>query len=151
MKHRNAEEDVIDQEVTRYRDERKRTVEEDEEIKEALKRSQIKHRDESRVSDLDDEGSDDMNGRGDDSDHSMPAVTPQEKGRSRGQTSTAPRATGRGSRGGRGGRSKAPVVAQPSNSRNIKDVFASQKTNRRRVVYVATLFALIYKILSPVF
>ena len=42
LQKRNTSEDVIDKEIVRYKDERKRRKEDDDEVREAIKRSQLK-------------------------------------------------------------------------------------------------------------
>lgn len=135
LKQRNANEEIIDAEVTRYKEERKKKKEDDEEVKEAIKRAQASR---SQQEDEDEEGEVSPM----DSDDSEAPAT---RGRGRGRGSTRPR--GRGSRGGRGrgegtstrgarGKKKEAVVAGSQN-RSIMDAFGaapkrSKKTSSRQ-------------------
>jgi len=118
---------VIDDEVLRYKQERSRGQEEDQDVKEAIKRSHVK-----RPNDTIDNDDSDMNGQ--DSDESEVSVT---KGKGRGSTRGRGRGRGgrgesktstRGSRGGRGGRGKTPVIED--SQRSIKDSFLSSSKSR---------------------
>ncbi|XP_033738738.1 double-strand break repair protein MRE11-like [Pecten maximus] len=135
LKQRNANEEIIDAEVTRYKEERKKKKEDDEEVKEAIKRAQANR---SQQEDGDEEGEVSPL---DSDDNEAPTV----RGRGRGRGST--RSRGRGSRGGRGrgegtstrggrGKKKETVVAESQN-RSIMDAFGatsqrSKKTSSSR-------------------
>ena len=130
MKKRNADEGVIDDEVLRYKQERSRGHEEDQDVKEAIKRSHVK-----RPNDTIDNDDSDMNGQ--DSDESEVSVTKGKgggstRGRGRGRGSRGGRGESktstRGSRGGRGGRGKTPVIED--SQRSIKDSFLSSSKSR---------------------
>ena len=138
LKDRNASEDIIDLEVSRYRERKRNTTEEDQEIQEAIKlsreRSSQNHSESSRR--YNDDQGDNMQGDQSDSDISEAPVPTRGRGstRSRGGTRGAGRARGRGGGGdgrgrGRGrGRGKA---AEPKNNMSIRDAFASGSQSQR--------------------
>lgn len=139
MKKRNADEDVIDEEVHRYKQERQCGQEEDQEVKEAIKRAQIKR----PASSVDNDDSD-MEMSRHDSDESETSVTngggrgSRGRGRGRGRGSRGggggSKTSTRGSRGGRGGRGKAPVVEDSQKS--IKDSFLSSSRSSSKKSHV---------------
>lgn len=128
LKKRHTNEDLIDEEVQRYKEQRQQRKEEDQEIQEAIKRAQVKRPKEDVTIDSDNE----INGLDRDSDESEASVS---RGRGRGRGSRA--RGGRGSRGGRGessstrgsrgggrgSRNKAPVLEDSQKS--IMDSFVS--------------------------
>lgn len=127
LKKRHTNEDVIDEEVQRYKEQRQQRKEEDQEIQEAIKRAQVKRPKEDVTIDSDNE----INGFDRDSDESEASAS---RGRGRGRGSRARGGRGsrggrgesssaRGSRGGRGSRSKAPVIED--SQRSIMDSFVS--------------------------
>ncbi|KAJ8318150.1 hypothetical protein KUTeg_003241 [Tegillarca granosa] len=140
LKNRNADEDLIETEISRYKDERKKSKEEDQEIKEAMQLARERSQTESGGMGLDDEsegeGSDDMD----------ISVSNTGRGRGRGRGSRGGRGAsetgrgkgGRGSRGGRGGetssrgrgRSKASVVTETNNNSMNKYINVSQKSRK---------------------
>lgn len=114
---------MIDDEVIRYRDERKKKNEDVGEAQEAIQRARAKRP-------VDDTGFDeDSNQENSDDEEEMNTST---KGRGRGRgrggrgSLGGSESSGRGSRGGRGGRGskKTPVVAE--NQSSLLNVFASQ-------------------------
>jgi hypothetical protein len=111
---------VIDDEVIRYRDERKKKNEDVQEAQEAIQRARTKRP-------VDNTGfNEDSNPENSDDEEEMNTST-KGRGRGRGRGGRGSReSSGRGSRGGHGGRGskKTPVVAESQS--NILNVFASQ-------------------------
>ncbi|ESO84026.1 hypothetical protein LOTGIDRAFT_108504 [Lottia gigantea] len=108
LKQRNADEEVIDVEICRFRDERKGKKQEEEEIQEAMKLAQAKR---SSQDDKDENDNDASVIDSEDSDSSSTASRGRGRGRGRGSRargSTSSQTSTRGSRGGRG--KKTPVV-----------------------------------------
>jgi hypothetical protein len=114
---------VIDDEVIRYRDERKKKNEDVQEAQEAIQRARTKRP-------VDNTGfNEDSNPENSDDEEEMNTST-KGRGRGRGRGGRGSRgsseSSGRGSRGGHGGRGskKTPVVDESQS--NILNVFASQ-------------------------
>ena len=111
---------MIDDEVIRYRDERKKKNEDVQEAQEAIQRARTKRP-------VDNTGfNEDSNPENSDDEEEMNTST-KGRGRGRGRGGRGSReSSGRGSRGGHGGRGskKTPVVAESQS--NILNVFASQ-------------------------
>lgn len=133
LKTRNAETDAIDDEVIRYRDERKKKKEDVQEAQEAIQRARAKRP-------ADDTGFDDDSNPENSNDEDEMDTSTRGKGRGRGRGRGARGSRGsrgggetstRGTRGGRGrGSKKAPVVAESQSS--IKNAFASQSSRSSR-------------------
>ncbi|KAL8607335.1 hypothetical protein ACOMHN_039485 [Nucella lapillus] len=147
LKVRNTEQESIDTEVHRYKDERRKKHEEDQEVQEALKRAQS----------LRDSNPDQDSRMNSDSD-AEPSTSAPARGRGRGRgrggskgskssadnddSVNTPAPRGRGGRGSRSrGRGKAPVVME-TGSRSVKDMFlagsqqkASQRGNGKTASY----------------
>lgn len=132
LKTRNAETETIDDEVIRYRDERKKKKEDIEEVQEAIQRAKSKRS-------ADDTGLD-SNPENSDMEENKTNTTVQSKGRGRGRGGRGSRGgrgggetSTRGSRGGRGrGSKKAPVVESQT---SIVSAFASQSSKRNSSRY----------------
>ncbi|XP_018604401.2 double-strand break repair protein MRE11 isoform X2 [Scleropages formosus] len=146
LKERRVEavEEKIDEEIRRFRDSKMNTVEEDEEVKEAISRAKAHRTQEDRDSvagdlDISEEADVAM-----DSDDGFPAPPPA-RGRGRGRASSARGASSRGaSRRGRGagipseprpagrGRAQKTALASPTKNRSIMDAFqaVSQRPSR---------------------
>jgi hypothetical protein len=152
LRIRNTAEDNIEDEVLRFKTERKQKKEEDEEVQEAIKKAQA-IKDSIPNHNNDDESL--FNSDDDEDEAGSSSSTPASgRGRGRGRGSTSTRGRGRGKaaaakdedddvdfsgdtapkrglggRGSRRGRSKAPVVVD-AGSRSVKDMFAV--TNQRQ-------------------
>ncbi|XP_061182203.1 double-strand break repair protein MRE11-like [Saccostrea echinata] len=130
LKQRNISEDLIIEEVNRYKEERKKKKEDETEVKEAIKRAQTK-----RPKDLEEDDVD-MNSDSDENESNAPSTSSSKRGRGRGSRggqkgeTTRGRGSrgGRGGRGSRGGRGKAAVV-ETSNS-SILNAFGSQQSKQ---------------------
>ncbi|XP_066508525.1 double-strand break repair protein MRE11-like [Hoplias malabaricus] len=129
-----ASEEKIDEEIRRFRDSKKNTVEEDEEVKEAINRAKA-HRDRGdsfRDQDvvLSDEPAD-VNMESDEDSVPPPSARGRgrgTRGRGRGQSSTTRgRARGAGSQSGRGGRGQK-VLSSPVKSKSIMEAFQAPAT-----------------------
>lgn len=125
LKKRSTAEDLIDEEVHRFKEQRQKQKEEDDddEIQEVIKRAHVKHPKDEVTLDSDD----DINGH--DSDENAASSSSRGKGRGRGsrggrgsRRARGESSSARGSRGGRGSRSKAPVI--DDSQRSISDSFA---------------------------
>ena len=117
----NTTEEVIDVEITRYKDERS-SRQKDDEVRQMIANASASLGTTSRI------GMDSDSDAAADDGFDAPSST-RGRGRGRGGRGATAKPRGRGSRGGRGGRGKAAVVdVTPS----IKDSFskASQKTGR---------------------
>lgn len=88
LKQRNVSEDLIGEEVNRYKEERKKKKEDEAEVKEAIKRAQTK-----RPKDMDDEDEIGRNSDSEGNESDVPTTSSTTRGRGR----------GRGSRGGKTG------------------------------------------------
>ena len=122
---------MIDDEVIRYRDERKKKKEDEQEVQEAIQRARTKRP-------ADDTGFDDESNPENSGDETEMNTSTRGRGRGRGRGSRGAQggsgdaSSKRGSRGGRGGRGskKAPIVAESQNS--ILNAFASQNSRSSR-------------------
>ncbi|XP_052818533.1 double-strand break repair protein MRE11-like [Mya arenaria] len=122
LKKRSTNEDVIDDEVHRYKEERQRRKEDEQELEEA-KKVVPKRQPDITIGESDD----DINGmNSDDSEISKASSTRgRGKGSRGGRGSRGAKGEGARGRGSRGGRGRAPVV--DSSQRSIADSFTSSK------------------------
>ncbi|CAH1794958.1 unnamed protein product [Owenia fusiformis] len=128
LRKKDAKEDQIDNELEKFKEERRNKAQEAEEVKEALRIS----RENKAKEGLNDNGDNDEDD--DNSDiNEIPEAAKNTRGRGRGR--------GRGSRGGRGtqssrgrGRGKQAVVEVPDEkkSMSIKDAFSSQAKSKQK-------------------
>ncbi|XP_060761558.1 double-strand break repair protein MRE11 isoform X2 [Neoarius graeffei] len=137
-RHVEATEEKIDEEIRHFRDSKKNTVEEDEEVQEAINRARA-HRDRA-----DPVGDDDFNQLDEpadvamDSDEDDAPVRPvRGRGRGsrarggRGQSSAARgRARGAGSQASRSGRGQKTASSSPVKSKSIMDAFQAPRGSR---------------------
>lgn len=133
----DATEEKIDEEIRQFRDSKRNTAEEDEEVQEAIIRAKA-HRDRGETARGDDLGlSDDPADIAMESDEE-PTSAPPIRGRGRGSrggrdpsASKRGRARGAASRSGRGGRGRGSV-SSPVKTKSIMDVFqdVSQRSTR---------------------
>ncbi|KAG7319404.1 hypothetical protein KOW79_016547 [Hemibagrus wyckioides] len=137
-RHVEATEEKIDEEIRRFRDSKKNTAEEDEEVQEAISRARA-HKDRpdpardedfDQVDDLADIPMD-----SDEDDAPMPPVRGRGRGSrargGRGQSSAARgRARGAGSQAGRGGRGQKAALSSPIKTKSIMDAFQAPRGSR---------------------
>ena len=126
LKQRNADEDVLDVEINRFKESRKQKNEEDNDVKEALKKIRSQPKNDvsfDNNSDASDSESDiSMTGRG----RGTRGARGQGKGRGRGGGDGETTRGGKGSRGGgRGSRGKKQSVLADKGLKSVADVFAS--------------------------
>ncbi|MCJ8744723.1 hypothetical protein PDJAM_G00121890 [Pangasius djambal] len=137
-RHVEATEEKIDEEIRRFRDSKKNTAEEDEEVQEAINRARA-HRDRADpVRDDDfhllDEPAD-VAMDSDEDDAPMPPVRGRGRGSrargGRGQSGAARgRARGAGSQASRGGRGQKAAFSSPAKNKSIMDAFQAPRGSR---------------------
>ncbi|KAM9439540.1 double-strand break repair protein MRE11 [Clarias gariepinus] len=136
-RHVEATEEKIDEEIRRFRDSKKNTAEEDEEVQEAITRARA-HRDRPDAARDDDfqqlEEPAAVCMDSDEDDAPVPPVRGRGRGSrargGRGQSSTGRgRARGAGSQASRGGRGQKPA-SSPAKNKSIMDAFQSQRRPR---------------------
>ncbi|MCI4390479.1 hypothetical protein PGIGA_G00123110 [Pangasianodon gigas] len=136
-RHVEATEEKIDEEIRRFRDSKKNTAEEDEEVQEAINRARA-HRDHDPVRDADfDQFGEpaDVAMDSDEDDAPMPPVRGRGRGSrargGRGQSGAARgRARGAGSQASRGGRGQKAAFSSPAKNKSIMDAFQAPRGSR---------------------
>ncbi|KAK2868607.1 hypothetical protein Q7C36_000478 [Tachysurus vachellii] len=134
-RHVEATEEKIDEEIRRFRDSKKNTAEEDEEVQEAINRARAQ-RDPARGDDfnqLDEPADVSMDSNEDDA--PIPPVRGRGRGSrargGRGQSSASRgRARGAGSQASRGGRSQKAALSSPVKTKSIMDAFQAPRGSR---------------------
>ncbi|KAB5535408.1 hypothetical protein PHYPO_G00117350 [Pangasianodon hypophthalmus] len=137
-RHVEATEEKIDEEIRRFRDSKKNTAEEDEEVQEAINRARAHrdHADPVRDADFDQLGEPaDVAMDSDEDDAPMPPVRGRGRGSrargGRGQSSAARgRARGAGSQTSRGGRGQKAAFSSPAKNKSIMDAFQAPRGSR---------------------
>ncbi|XP_034170705.2 double-strand break repair protein MRE11 [Pangasianodon hypophthalmus] len=137
-RHVEATEEKIDEEIRRFRDSKKNTAEEDEEVQEAINRARAHrdHADPVRDADFDQLGEPaDVAMDSDEDDAPMPPVRGRGRGSrargGRGQSSAARgRARGAGSQTSRGGRGQKAAFSSSAKNKSIMDAFQAPRGSR---------------------